>query len=272
MGITLCLMMTSQQHKLLIPISAYTGPTVRNVISMVYVPWIWLQFLCIVDGIPDSKVHGVNMGPTWALSAPDGPHVGPMNLAIRDGLVPGVGFVSIWSHMAMCQFLVKGLVIILLLYQHALKDFEEHICVYVCSFNRICWPYAKMLNQHNTARSYQHTKFTQLSYQTHSHCRHTCGSSPQRDDFVMKYHYNIPFKMIPFGKSTFPHHLCAWRHFSSVVTNDTSCRMIPLKWRQNEVKALNRTGYLAQPMELNGVSLYSEVNHCCDYAREFVSS
>ena len=32
---------------------------------------------------PDSKVHGANMGPTWVLSAPDGPHVGPMNLAIR---------------------------------------------------------------------------------------------------------------------------------------------------------------------------------------------
>ena len=32
---------------------------------------------------PDSKVHGTNMGPTWVLSAPDGPHVGPMNLAIR---------------------------------------------------------------------------------------------------------------------------------------------------------------------------------------------
>ena len=30
----------------------------------------------------DSKVHGVNMGPTWVLSVPDGPHVGPMNLAI----------------------------------------------------------------------------------------------------------------------------------------------------------------------------------------------
>ena len=26
---------------------------------------------------PDSKVHGANMGPTWVLSAPDGPHVGP---------------------------------------------------------------------------------------------------------------------------------------------------------------------------------------------------
>ena len=33
---------------------------------------------------PDSKVHTANMGPTWVLSAPDGPHVGPMNLVIRD--------------------------------------------------------------------------------------------------------------------------------------------------------------------------------------------
>ena len=31
----------------------------------------------------DSKVHGANMRPTWVLSAPDGPHVGPMNLAVR---------------------------------------------------------------------------------------------------------------------------------------------------------------------------------------------
>ena len=35
---------------------------------------------------PDIKVHGANMGPTWVLSAPDGAHVGPMNLAIRDKL------------------------------------------------------------------------------------------------------------------------------------------------------------------------------------------
>ena len=34
--------------------------------------------------IPDSKVNWANMGPTWVLSAPDGPHVGPMNLVIRD--------------------------------------------------------------------------------------------------------------------------------------------------------------------------------------------
>ena len=34
--------------------------------------------------ISDNKIHGANVGPTWVLSAPDGPHVGPMNLAIRD--------------------------------------------------------------------------------------------------------------------------------------------------------------------------------------------
>ena len=34
--------------------------------------------------IPDSKVHGANMGPTWVLSAPDGPHVGPMSLAVKE--------------------------------------------------------------------------------------------------------------------------------------------------------------------------------------------
>ena len=32
---------------------------------------------------PDSKVRGASMGPTWALSSPDWPHVGPMNLALR---------------------------------------------------------------------------------------------------------------------------------------------------------------------------------------------
>ena len=34
--------------------------------------------------ISESKVHLVNMGPIWVLSAPDGPLVDPMNLAIRD--------------------------------------------------------------------------------------------------------------------------------------------------------------------------------------------
>ena len=32
---------------------------------------------------PDSKVHGAYMGPTWSRQDPGGPHVGPINLAIR---------------------------------------------------------------------------------------------------------------------------------------------------------------------------------------------
>ena len=36
---------------------------------------------------PDSKVHRAIMGPLWVLSAPDGPCVGPMNLAIREAMV-----------------------------------------------------------------------------------------------------------------------------------------------------------------------------------------
>ena len=38
--------------------------------------------MCCELHYPDSQVLGANMGPTWVLSAPDGPHVGPMNLAI----------------------------------------------------------------------------------------------------------------------------------------------------------------------------------------------
>ena len=34
--------------------------------------------------IPDSKVHGADMGPIWGRQDPGGPHAGPMNLAIWD--------------------------------------------------------------------------------------------------------------------------------------------------------------------------------------------
>ena len=58
----------------------------------------WLTF-------PDSKVQGVNMGPTWVLSAPDGPHVGPMNLAIRVVTVIGGGcipYLASFCHTCAC--------------------------------------------------------------------------------------------------------------------------------------------------------------------------
>ena len=39
---------------------------------------------------PDSKVHGANLGPTWVLWVPDGPHVGPMDFVIRVAFVRGI--------------------------------------------------------------------------------------------------------------------------------------------------------------------------------------
>ena len=47
---------------------------------------IKVRYQLAMEPIPDSKVHGANMGPTWVLPAPDVPHFGPMNLSIRDGL------------------------------------------------------------------------------------------------------------------------------------------------------------------------------------------
>ena len=39
------------------------------------------------ESVSGRKIHAASMGPTWVLSAPGGPHVGPMNLAIRGGHV-----------------------------------------------------------------------------------------------------------------------------------------------------------------------------------------
>ena len=42
---------------------------------------------CHFRNFPDSKVHGAYTGPTWVLSAPDGPHGIPMNIALRDVII-----------------------------------------------------------------------------------------------------------------------------------------------------------------------------------------
>ena len=46
-------------------------------------PNVYCPDVFILQTLPDSKVHGANMEPIWVLTAPDRPHVGPMNLAIR---------------------------------------------------------------------------------------------------------------------------------------------------------------------------------------------
>ena len=45
--------------------------------------------MCILAHIPDSKVHGANMGAISGRWHPGGPHVGPMNFAMWD---------AVWAH------------------------------------------------------------------------------------------------------------------------------------------------------------------------------
>ena len=45
------------------------------------------------DSIPDSNVHGANMGPIWGRQDPGGPQVGPINFAIWDVTIGGLYFV-----------------------------------------------------------------------------------------------------------------------------------------------------------------------------------
>ena len=49
----------------------------------------------------DSKVHGANMGPTWVLLAPDGPHVGPVNLAVRVSHQYEARYVKCWEFISL---------------------------------------------------------------------------------------------------------------------------------------------------------------------------
>ena len=42
------------------------------------------QSACGQQCVPDSKVHGANMGPIWGRQDPGGLYVGPMNLAVWD--------------------------------------------------------------------------------------------------------------------------------------------------------------------------------------------
>ena len=67
----------------------HRGPIEKKPYAMVWCRagenhcWSCLSWLSPGPNDPDSKFHVVNMGPTWVLSAPGGPHVGPINLAIR---------------------------------------------------------------------------------------------------------------------------------------------------------------------------------------------
>ena len=98
-GIILCMCPANERQCYTVTLSLIGWAHTHNVpcisVTLSLIGWVHTQndpctattklctnFLYIT--IPDSKVHGANMGPTWVLSAPGEPHVGPMNLTIWD--------------------------------------------------------------------------------------------------------------------------------------------------------------------------------------------
>ena len=60
-----------------------------------------------MDGdIPDNKVHGANMGPTWGREDLGGPHVGHVKLAIWDGYQDDV---VAWKHIPHYWSFMRGI-------------------------------------------------------------------------------------------------------------------------------------------------------------------
>ena len=81
------------------------------------------------QGTPDNKVHRANMWPIWVLSALDGPHVGPTNLAIRDADRKKSGLVTQWSGSSFfCKFVLRLWLPGLILFYYQL-DPQEHVWV-----------------------------------------------------------------------------------------------------------------------------------------------
>ena len=62
---------------------------IRTISTQAY---IYIVILPEIQKHPDSKDHGANMGPTWGRQDTDGPHVGPMNFAIREPAMLTLGF------------------------------------------------------------------------------------------------------------------------------------------------------------------------------------
>ena len=60
---------------------------------------------------PNSDVHWANMGPIWGRQDPGGPHVGPMNIAIRV-ISPLVPYVCITAYSAPSHYLNQWRVIV----------------------------------------------------------------------------------------------------------------------------------------------------------------
>ena len=106
----------------------------------------------VLGNYPDSKDHGANMGSIWVLSAPGGPHIGPMDLAIWVSTLRIVlyGPYIIWHLLPFFSFEIKHGVVGFLLNSHSTLQLWMSQCQGHCSIhNWQCWSEL----QHRTANN-----------------------------------------------------------------------------------------------------------------------
>ena len=61
-----------------------TNQCVGKLFHILYIEMQWVSRRNLNEHIPDRKVHGANMGPTWGRQDPGGPQVGHMKIVIWD--------------------------------------------------------------------------------------------------------------------------------------------------------------------------------------------
>ena len=80
------------------PIPCFTISHSHTLEVAMKTPFVCLAFkFCLQRAIPESKVHGGNMGPIWGRQDPGGPHVGTMNYAIWDRIAFRVLYFIVFS-------------------------------------------------------------------------------------------------------------------------------------------------------------------------------
>ena len=97
------LILHSQYNDCWWPGDARSQGIIRHWVDSVILEYSYLS----TRRVPDSTVHGANMGPTWVLLTPDGPHDGPMNLAIKGWSLLSFKPISHWMTLMEIQLLFK---------------------------------------------------------------------------------------------------------------------------------------------------------------------
>ena len=113
-------------------------------------------FLCDIgeQNIPDNKVHGAHMGPTWVLSAPDGPRVGPMNeLCYQEWVMNIILQVVTWCIYA--RTLINGYSLLSLLWSFKIES-NKQVCF--CALIMHPFSYYGIINNIINSSAEQHFK------------------------------------------------------------------------------------------------------------------